>query len=116
MSQVIFLLLFPIGLYFYFFQERPNRERYTKVFTDFEASIQNNDTLLDAEKVQLFKDMLLKNNYKIIEATPITVTGETRIFSMSLFAMGLGVFYIGAAIYVLYYYFQKPKRVTFALK
>ena len=115
MSQVIMLLLFPIGFYFYFFKERPDRANYEKIFTDFEANIQNNGLLLDTQKLQLYKEMLLKNNYKIVQVTPTTVIGETRIFSMSLFAMSLGVFYIGAVIYILYYYFQKPKRVIFTL-
>lgn len=114
MSQVIMMLLFPIGLYFYFFKERPSRPAYNKIFTDFEQEVQNNDTLPDTQKLQHLKEMLRKNDYTIVETTPTSVVGEKRIFSMSLFAMSVGVYYIGAVIYLLYfYYLQKPHRVEF---
>ena len=116
MSQVIMMLLFPIGLYFYFFKERPSRPAYNKVFTDFEAKIQSDSTLTDSQKIQHYKNMLLKNEYKIIDTTPSQIVGEKRIFSMSLFAMSVGFYYIGAVIYLLYfYYLQTPHKVTFKL-
>ena len=40
MSQLIMLLLFPIGLYFYYFKERPNKIIYNATFIDFEHEIQ----------------------------------------------------------------------------
>jgi uncharacterized membrane protein YukC len=114
MSQVIMMLLFPIGLYFYFFKERPSRPAYDKVFTDFETEIQEDTSLLETDKIQHYKEMLLKNEYKIINANSHCIVGEKRIFSMSLFAMSIGFYYIGAVIYLLYfYYFQTPHRVTF---
>jgi len=114
MSQVIMLLLFPIGLYFYFFKERPARHNYNKVFTDFETKVQNNSTLSDTEKIKHYKEMLQKNGYKITKTSSKCITAEKRIFSMSLFAMSIGFYYIGAVIYLLYYYFlQKPHKITF---
>jgi len=105
MSQVIMLFLFPLGLYFYFFKERPARSVYIKVFTDFETKVQNKTTLSDAHKTQLYQEMLEKNDYKI---------GEKRIFSMSLFAMSAGLYLVGVVFYLLYwYYLQTPHRVTF---
>jgi len=116
MSQVIMILLFPIGLYFYFFKERPSRPAYNKVFTDFETEIQEDTSLLETDKIQRYKEMLLKNDYKIIESTIHCIVGEKRIFSMSLFAMSVGFYYVGAVIYLLYfYYFQTPHRVTFKI-
>jgi len=116
MSQVIMLLLFPIGLYFYFFKERPSRPAYNKVFTDFETEIQDDTNLLETDKIQHYKDMLRKNEYRITETTSSCIVGEKRIFSMSLFAMSVGFYYIGAVIYLLYfYYFQTPHRVTFKI-
>ena len=117
MSQVIMLLLFPIGFYFYFFKERPSRPAYNKVFTDFEIKIQDNTTLSDIDKRQQYKKMLLKNEYKIINTTPNCIVGEKRIFSMSLFAMSVGFYYVGAIIYLLYfYYFQVPHKVIYRLQ
>ncbi len=114
MSQVIMLLLFPLGLYFYFFKERPARPRYYQVFTDFEAKVQNNTRLSNAEKIQQYKEMLEKNDYKIIENTPTNIVGEKRIFSMSLFAMSAGLYLVGMVFYLLYwYYLQAPHRVVF---
>jgi hypothetical protein len=116
MSQVIMILLFPIGLYFYFFKERPSRPAYNKVFTDFETEIQEDTSLLETNKIQHYKEMLLKNEYKIINTTSHCIIGEKRIFSMSLFAMSVGFYYVGAVIYLLYfYYFQTPHRVTFKI-
>ena len=116
MSQVIMMLLFPIGLYFYFFKERPSRPAYNKVFTDFETEIQDDTNLLKTDKIQHYKEMLRKNEYKITETTSSCIVGEKRIFSMSLFAMSVGFYYIGAVIYLLYfYYFQTPHKVTFKL-
>ena len=114
MSQVIMLFLFPLGLYFYFFKERPARPVYIKVFTDFETKVQNKTTLSDAHKIQLYQEMLEKNDYKIVEITPSTVIGEKRIFSMSLFAMSAGLYLVGVVFYLFYwYYLQTPHRVTF---
>ena len=114
MSQVIMWFLFPIGLYFYFFVERKNRPAYEKVFTDYEASVQNNPTLSDAQKIHQYKEMLRKNEYKIIKTTSTSIAGEKRIFSMSLFAMSAGLYLVGVVFYLLYwYYLQTPHRVTF---
>jgi len=113
MSQVIMLLLFPIGLYFYI-QERKARPAYEKVFSDFNKDTKDNDELSHKEKIQKYKDMLRKNEYKIIETTDTGVTGEKKIFSTSLFAMGVGVYFVGAIIYLSYfYYIQSPHRVVF---
>lgn len=114
MSQVIMLFPFPIGLYFYFFVERKNRPAYEKVFDDFHIETKRNYLLSKEEKIQHYKNMLLKNNYIIKEKTSIKVIGEKRIFSMSLFAMGVGLYFVGAILYMAYYYWlQKPHRVVF---
>ena len=114
MSQVIMWFLFPIGLYFYFFVERKNRPAYEKVFTDFEARVQSNTSLSNTQKTQQYKEMLRKNDYKIIETTPTSVVGEKRIFSMSLFAMSAGLYLVGVVFYLIYwYYIQTPHRVAF---
>ena len=117
MSQVIMMLLFPIGLYFYFFVEKKARPAYYKVFTNFEEEIQSKDGLTDNEKLQRFSDMLKKNDYTIIDTTETSITGERKIFSMSLFAMSVGVYYVGVIVYLLYFfYFQKPHIITFNTK
>ena len=114
MSQVIMLLLFPIGFYFYFFVERKARPVYEKVFTDFEPKIQKSDSLTDKEKIAKYKEMLVKNDYMIKDVTTHTVTAERNIFSMSIFAMGLGLYFVGGVLYVLYYfYMQTPHTVVF---
>ena len=116
MSQVIMWFLFPIGLYFYFFKERPSRPAYNKIFTDFETKVQNDSTLSDTDKIQRYKEMLGKNEYKIVQTTPECIVGEKRIFSMSLFAMSAGLYLVGVVFYLLYwYYLQTPHRVTFRL-
>lgn len=116
MSQVIMLLLFPIGLYFYFFVERKARPAYEKVFTDFEAKTKADDRLNNSEKINRYKEMLYKNGYTIKKEKDNKITGEKKIFSMSLFAMSVGVYYVGAVIYLLYfYYFQTPDKIVFSI-
>ena len=114
MSQVIMLFLFPIGAYFYFFVERKNRPAYEKVFSDFQTKIQNTPKLSSKETLENYQNMLLKNGYEITETSETKVVGKKRIFSMSLFAMGIGLYFVGAVFYLLYNrYLQKPHQITF---
>jgi len=116
MTQVIMLFLFPIGFYFYFFVERKEKPKYQKIFDDFQQKIASNQRLNDSEKIEKFKMMLVRNGYTLTEVKNSKVVGEKRIMSMSLFTMSAGFFYIGAVIYLLYfYYFQKPHRVEYSL-
>lgn len=114
MSQVIMFFLFPVGLYFYFFKERKARPAYEKVFSDFNTNTRDDHILSYSEKIQRYKDMLRKNEYKITETTDTSVTGEKKLFSMSLFAMSVGFYYVGAVFYLLYFYYvQSPHKVVF---
>ena len=112
MTQVIMLFFFPIGLYFYFFVEKKNRPKYQKTFDDFQINIKNNSTLNDEEKKNLYRDMLVKNKYKITQLSKTVVIGEKRIFSMSLFIMSLGLIYVGVIFYLLYYFFMQDAHVV----
>jgi len=115
MTQVIMLLLFPIGLYFYI-QERKARPMYEKTFTDFESKLRADTQLTKEGRKEQYKVMLLKNEYKLKEDHSLVI-GEKKIFSMSLFAMSLGLFYVGAVIYLLYfYYIQSPHRIVFDIQ
>ena len=114
MSQVIMLLLFPIGFYFYFFVERKEKPKYQKIFDDFQEKISKNSKLSSIQKQEQFQDMLLKNGYTLKEVNSTKIIGEKRILSMSLLAMSLGLFYIGVLVYLVYfYYFEKPHRVVY---
>jgi len=114
MSQVIMILLFPIGLYFYFFVERKNTSQYQQIFNDFQRDIKQNSRLSKEAKILQFKMMLMKNGYTIKIQTNEDIKGEKKILSMSLFMMSLGVFYIGAVFYLLYfYYIQKAHEVHY---
>jgi len=114
MSQVIMLFLFPIGVYFYFFVERKNRPLYQKVFDDFQQQMDDDTIHTNEEKMKLFEAMLHRNGYTIVDATRTSIVGQKRIFLMSLLAMGIGAYFVGAAIYLIYFFFiQKPHRVEF---
>ena len=116
MSQVIMFFLFPIGLYFYIYFERRGRPAYEKIFTDFEADVQENEKHSQNQKLGTFKEMLMNNGYTIVAHSEDKVIGEKKIFSMSLFAMSVGFYYIGAVVYLLYfYYLQSPHSVTMSL-
>ena len=115
MSQVIMMFLFPIGLYFYFFVEKRDKPKYQKIFDDFEKSVKRNAKLSDSEKRGLYIQMLRHNDY-IVTATDSKIRGEKKLFSMSLLAMGAGLYMIGMVFYLLYYYLmQKPHVVEYKL-
>jgi hypothetical protein len=109
MTQIILLLLFPIGFYFYFFVERLSKAKYQKVFDDFQIKIQNNKKLSNAQKMLLYEKMLLKNDYKITYHSEREVKGEKKLFYMSLFAMGL-IFYWAYFVWI-----QKPHCVVYGV-
>jgi len=114
MSQVIMMFLFPIGLYFYFFVERRDRPKYQKIFDDFGESVQKNSTLTDAQKIEKYNAMLRQNGYTIVESSKNKVRAEKRILSMSLLAMSIGAYYVGAFVYLAYYFWvQKPHVVEY---
>ena len=113
MSTLITIFLFPIGLYFYFFQERPYLQKYNEVFDNFHKKIAQNNNLSKPEKKYQYSLMLKHNNYKVLTYDEY-ILGEKKLFSVSLFAAGIGIYFVGALIYIIYYiYFQKPHRVTF---
>ena len=113
MSQVIMIFLFPIGLYFYFFVEKKERVKNQKIFDDFKESIKSNTKLSSSEKKELYIQMLEHNDY-IITSSENTVLGEKKLFSMSLLAMGAGLYMVGMVFYLLYYYWvQKPHIVEY---
>ncbi|MCF6244647.1 MAG: hypothetical protein L3J43_06385 [Sulfurovum sp.] len=114
MSQVIMLLLFPIGLYFYFAYELKSMPAYQKTFDAFEQKIREDSTLSNDEKQKLYTQMLEKNGYTIVKRSTSGVKGQKRIFYMSLLAMGLGLYFVGAVVYLIYFFFfQKPHVVEF---
>ena len=87
---------------------------YQKVFDDFQVSMLKETHLNDAEKLEQFTHMLQQNDYAIVEHTKSTVKGEKHIFYMSLLAMGLGIYFVGALIYLIYYFLiQKPHVVEY---
>jgi len=113
MTTIIMLLLFPIGLYTYFFIEKKDQKKYQAVFDDFEVST-NKRNILDVQKLELFEQMLEQNGYEIVEQNEKAVVGEKKVLSMSFMMMGLGLYIIGLFFYLFYYfYFQKPHRVEF---
>ena len=113
MTTIIMLLLFPIGLYSYFFIEKKDQQKYQAVFDDFEVST-NKRKISDLEKLELFEQMLEQNGYEIVEQNRKMVVGEKKVLSMSFMMMGLGLYIVGLFFYLFYYfYFQKPHRVEF---
>jgi len=116
-SQVVILLfLFPIGLYFYFFIEPKHQAVYQKTFDDFQVYIDGKN-LEQHTKLMLFEEMLKKNDYVITQKTAHSIRGEKRMMSMSILAISLGVFYVGALVYLVYYFYvQKAHVVVFEIE
>jgi hypothetical protein len=109
--------MFPIGLYVYFNVEKQDTKRYLAVFDDFYHQTLQSSSLSDADKIVLFERMLEKNGYKLVEVTKSRVVAEKKILSMGLMMIGIGIYFIGLLVYLLYYfYLQKPHKIEFVLE
>ena len=116
MSQVIMWFLFPIGLYFYVFKEREHTRKYKQFFEDYAQKLMGDMEQTAAERRRHFKDVLVKNDFEVVESSAQRVAGQKRLFSMSLFTMSLGLYLIGGLVYLLYRrYMQKPYLVVLEL-
>ena len=117
MTQVLMMLLLPIGLYTYFFVERKNKRLYQHTFDDFAQKISRDTNLSDEEKMQQYKAMLLTNGYTIIKNTKTSIVGERKILSLGLMMIGTGFYLVGLFLYILYYYtMQKPHIVKYEIE
>lgn len=117
MSQVLMMLLLPIGLYTYFFVERKNKRLYQHTFDAFAQKISKDKNLNDEEKMKYYKAMLIRNGYTIVENTKTRIVGERKILSLGLMMIGAGLYLVGLLIYILYYYtMQKPHIVKFEIE
>jgi hypothetical protein len=116
MTTIIMLFLFPIGFYTYFFIERKTKKEYQKVFDDFQVNTVSKSKLTNKEKINLFEQMLLQNEYEVIEVSESRVMGEKKVLSLAFIFMGLGLYIVGLFFYLAYFFWlQKPHRVEFSL-
>ena len=117
MSQVLMMLLFPIGLYTYFFVERKNKRAYQETFDLFFQHISQDAKLSEVEKMQRYKAMLLTNGYTIIEESKTRIVGKRKILSLGLMMIGMGLYIVGLLVYIIYHYtLQKPHIVSFTVE
>ncbi len=113
MTTIIMLISLPIGIYI-LFQEKENMRRYQAVFDDFYDELQLDSSLLKKEKLQLLQDMFYKNHYDVIKIQENSIEAQKKLFSIGWLFVGIGTFYIGLIIYIIYYfYFQKPHVLMF---
>ncbi len=115
MNTIIMLFSLPIGIYL-LIQEKRAMRKYQAIFDDFFRKLKADPELPDEERLQLAEEMLYRNRYNIVERDKRHIVAEKKLFSVGWLFVGLGTFYIGLIIYILYYlYFQKPHRVLFDL-
>ena len=116
MTTILMMFLFPIGLYTYFVIEKKSKKEYQKVFDDFQIKTSTNSKLEAKDKINLFEQMLLQNEYEVTEINEYSVVGEKKVLSLAFIFMGLGLYIIGIFFYLAYYFwFQKPHKVEFYL-
>ncbi len=115
MNTLIMIFALPIGIYI-LFQEKKAMKKYQAIFDDFFLKVDQDKVMSQKEKIDLLEDMLYGNRYDIVEKTKDTLKGEKKLFSVGWMFVGMGTFYIGLVIYIIYYfYFQKPHVVEFKL-
>jgi len=116
MTTILMLLMFPIGLYVYYGMEKKDNRAYQAVFDNFYKETLNNKKLTKKDKLIRFEQMLEQNGYKIVEVTSTKVVAQKKILSMGLMMIGVGIYFIGLLVYLLYYfYIQAPHKIVFAL-
>ena len=115
MNTIIMIFALPIGIYM-LMQEKKSMQKYQAIFDDFYHKVKEDANLSNHEKINLLEKMLYQNHYNITQKDPNAVTGEKKIFSIGWLFVGLGTFYVGLIIYILYYlYMQTPHVVSFDL-
>lgn len=115
MNTLIMIFALPIGIYV-LFQEKKSMKKYQAIFDDFFLKVSEDQVMEQKEKVDLLEDMLHGNRYDIVEKSKDSVVGEKKLFSVGWMFVGIGTFYIGLVIYIVYFfYFQKPHSVHFKL-
>ena len=116
MTTLLMMLLFPIGLYTYFFIEKKTKREYQEVFDNFQKQTASNPKLTSQEKLNLFEQMLLQNQYEIVSMSESMVVGEKKVLSLAFIFMGLGLYIVGLFFYLAYFFwFQKPHKVEFCI-
>ncbi len=115
MNTLIMLFALPIGIVWRFYEKKAMR-RYEAIFEEFYDKVRHDETLDPKAKRELLEEMLYQNRYSVTHPNPSCVRGEKKIFSIGWMFIGIGTFYIGLILYVLwFFYFQKPHTVTFCI-
>ncbi len=113
MTTIIMLISLPIGIYILFY-EKQQMQKYQAVFDNFYDKLIDDNSLFKEEKLKLLQDMLYKNYYDVIQMQENSIKAEKKIFSVGWLFVGIGTFYIGLIVYIIYYfYFQKPHVLEF---
>jgi len=115
MTTIIMLFALPIGI-FMLLGEKKAMAKYQAIFDDFYQDTKNQN-YSQMQKIDLYEKMLYKNDYVIVEKSQDKVVGEKKIFSVGWMLIGVGTFYVGLLVYIVYFlYFQKPHVVRFGIK
>lgn len=115
LSVIITLFAFPIGL-FVIFKEIKDHKHYEAVFDDYVHKINIKD-MNASDKIAQIRKMLEHNHYHVLSLTDSEIEAERKIFSAGWLIFSLGFFYLGALVYVFYFYkVQKPHRVCYELE
>ena len=115
MTLVITFFAIPIGVLL-LLSERRTAHLYQNIFDSFLEDVKSDDRLDTKQKILKLRAMLEFNHYHILSVDSHTIKAEKKLFSMGLLCIGIGFMYIGAAVYIFYFFkFQKPHRVNFQL-
>lgn len=116
MTLVITFFSIPIGILL-LINERKNFHKYEAIFSDFLLVVQSDDRLDDKAKLARLRAMLEHNHYHILWISESEIAAEKKLFSPGWLSIGIGAAYLGALIYMFYYFkFQRPHLVTFTIK
>ena len=115
MGTVIMVLIFPLGLAFFFFEKRTNRENQ-ELFNTYVEKIKNSG-LSNSETLKIIDQMYYDNGYKRVLLNDEELIVEKKNFQLGVALMMLGTMaYFGPFFYYLYFrYLKKPDQIHIVL-
>ncbi|KIM10617.1 MAG: hypothetical protein KU37_10010 [Sulfuricurvum sp. PC08-66] len=115
MSTVLMMFILPIGFAFLYYEFR-DKKRYQGVFDTFIEEVDANDGYTNAQKLEHIGRMLQLNGYET-HLSNTKIVGHKKLFSIGALFVGLGFLYIGAILYVLYFFYvKKPHTISYEVK
>lgn len=110
-TTIIMLFILPLGIIFFLFDKRLQKQNQ-EIFHTYVEKIKQSD-LSQKEKIDKIDNMYYQNGYTRVSKTDTTLTVEKKHLNLGVILIFFGILnYFGLFIFFIYYKFiQKAKRI-----